>query len=169
MNFKLQPGDRIISRCITGVSQYFSDGIAWWLHSNWSHTIPVVSETEVLDISWPKPKIVPASTFLSGDYKVKVLRPCFTLTPNQVIIWENTINDLLNQRYDLESYAGFILNDAGLQNSKRVNCAEGTLICDKTIGLLPNYDGRLVSPQSYENFANAGLFNVIYDGTCKNI
>ena len=167
MDLKLQAGDRIISRRVTGPIQYFSGAIAWWLHSNWSHVVPVIDGSNCLDILWPKPKIVPVSTFLTGDYKVKVLRPVIALTSKQVITWRNTIDDLLKQKYDLESFAGFILNDPDIQNYKRVNCAEGTLICDKTIGLLSNYDGRLVSPQTYENFANAGLFNIVYDGECK--
>jgi hypothetical protein len=32
--------------------------------------------------------------------------------------------------------------------------------------MFPNYDGALVSPQTIEDFATAGLFTVLYEGNC---
>ena len=159
---KVQTGDRILSRRKTDYLRYFSSAIAWWLHSNWSHVVPVINAEECLDILWPKPKIVNPSMFLSDDYRIAILRPKFQLSDDQILLWHSTAEGLLNQKYDLESFAGFILDDPKIQNPRKVNCSEGTLICDKSIGLLAEYDGRLVSPQTYEDFAIAGLFNIIY-------
>ena len=159
---KLQTGDRILSRRMTGSIKYFSSCLAWFLHSNWSHVVPVIDENNCLDILWPKVKVVPNKTFLSSDYRIMILRPKVQLTDEQKETWVKTTNKLYGEDYDLESFAGFLLDKPSIQNPNKVNCAEGCLLCDKSIGFLTNYNGRLVSPQTYENFAMAGMFDIIY-------
>ena len=158
----LKAGDRILSRRITGAVQFFSMGLAWFLHSHYSHVVPVISQERCIDILYPKPKPVHSSVFMCPDYTIKILRPKFQLSVEQIDMWTFVANGLLNYCYDLESFEGFLLDNADIQDPKKVNCAEGTLICDKSIGLLTEYNGHLVSPQTYEDFSHAGLFDVIY-------
>ena len=158
----LRTGDRILSRRITGPIKYFSNCLAWFLHSNWSHVVPVIDSNVCLDILWPKSKIVSNSIFLSPDYKIMILRPRIEFTVEQNIKWIAAANLLSGEEYDLESFAGFLLDKPSIQNCSKINCSEGCLICDKSVGLLTNYDGHLVSPQTYEDFATAGMFDIIY-------
>jgi hypothetical protein len=158
---QLQIGDVIVSRRLTGFQVIGSAAIAWWLHSTWSHVMPVLANGMVLDITMPSPKIVNSSIFISPDYKVRVFRPIVALTEDEKTTWCNMADALVLKKYDLESFGGFILDDPSIKDSKKVNCAEGTLLCHKAIGRLMNYDGRLVSPQTFDDFACGGLYTVV--------
>ena len=117
----LRTGDRILSRRITGPIKYFSNCLAWFLHSNWSHVVPVIDSNVCLDILWPKSKIVSNSIFLSPDYKIMILRPRIEFTVEQNIKWIAAANLLSGEEYDLESFAGFLLDKPSIQNS----CSKG--------------------------------------------
>jgi len=160
----LRMGDRILTKRVTGIAQYFSSGIALKLNSRYSHVVPVLSAVKVLDIAWPKPKRVDAAHFLQGDYRVKILRPLRTI---KLAAWELAAFRILQQRYDLLSFAGFLTNDGKVQDTRRVNCAEGMLLMDQAGGFLTSCDGRLISPKSYDRLSTpeAELFEVIYEGT----
>lgn len=161
---QLQPGDRILTKRMKGPAAIFSEAIAWWLHSRWSHILPVVSETEAVNIIWPAPHFAEVAHFTGGDYRWKVLRPT---VPFDRTAWLRTAIGLKRFDYDLESFGGFLTNDGKFQNARQINCAEGVWMCDRAAGLLAEHDGRLISPQSYDDFAAAGLFEVIYEGGAK--
>lgn len=158
---KLQIGDRLLTKRIAGLPLLLSEAIAWWLHSKWSHIVPVLSETECLNITWPKPKVIPIKHFTSGDYEYKILRPIKNLTDDDKANWLITADEIRLQNYDTKSFLGFITNNSHIENSKRANCAEGTLYMDINSNIIPMCDVRLISPQSYENFATAGMFVII--------
>ena len=158
-----QPGYRILTRRIKGPAALFSSLLAWWLNSHYSHIVPVLSETECLNIVWPRPKVVPVEHFLDGSYQVKILRPVRPLTDNQVQRWLETAAVVERMEYDLESFGGFLANDGTVQDPKRVNCAEGTLMMDWSAGLMTGHDGDLISPQTYIEFARAGVFKPVFE------
>jgi len=158
----LQIGDRVLTKCQKGYKAIGSELIAWWLHSRWSHIMPVVSEDgDVLDITIPRPKIVSLKEHCNGAYRMVILRPVTPFDENQKKWFKGMAECLAGREYDLISFVGFLRN-ANTQDPSKVNCAEGTLLCDQAAGLLTSHDGKLISPQSYDDYATAGLFKVIY-------
>lgn len=160
----LQSGDRLLTKRIKGPYKFFSEAIAWKLNSEFSHVVPVFDEFNCLNIIWPEPEWADNRHFFTGDFRVLVLRPALPLTDKQTVRWRRAVIEVRKKKYDLKSFAGFASNK-DTQNPRQVNCSEGTLYCDRAMGLLMRPDtARLISPQSYKNFADAGLFNIIYEG-----
>jgi len=162
----LQIGDHVLTKCEKGWRAIFSELIAWWLHSKFSHVMPVVSESgDVLDITLPKPKITSLAEWFNGNYRVMILRPVTPLTTSEQIKFISTAQQIRSRDYDLKSFLGFLENNP-TRDPKKINCAEGTLLCDQSAGILVHHDGVLISPQSYDDYADGGLFQVIYGCNC---
>src|ERR1039457_6236994 len=103
---KLQAGDRMITRTLSGFNAPFSSAIAWWLHSKWSHAVPILSESTAINITlFGITQVDIASTFFTGDHHVKILRP---LKPIDLQAWQLAGLKVLTKQYDLLSFAGFI-------------------------------------------------------------
>jgi hypothetical protein len=153
----LQPGDRLLLLR----RNWFSRAIAWWLSSEWSHVAPVTNPTDCLEASWPNVRRSEIANYLDGRYTVAVLRPRMPLTAVQVNAWLRTGDSLIGIQYDIRSFWGF-LTGRGEQSGGRVNCTEVLLAMDQAAGLLTDRSSLLVSPQSYAEFAAAGLFDVIW-------
>ncbi len=162
----LQIGDRVLTKCEKGWRAIFSELIAWWLHSKHSHVMPVIStDGQILDITLPRPKITSLVEWFSGKYRVTILRPVAELTAAQQRKFIETAQQIQSRDYDLESFVSFLANSP-TRDPRKINCAEGTLLCDQAAGMLVNCDGVLISPQSYDDFATAGMFMMIYSDSC---
>ena len=110
----LQIGDRVLTKCQKGYKAIGSELIAWWLHSRWSHIMPVISESgDVLDITLPKPKIVSLKEHCTGAYRMVILRPVVPFTDEQKYKFVEMARTIKGQNYDLVSFIGFLKNLAG--------------------------------------------------------
>jgi len=155
----LQPGDILVT---LGRSP-LAAGIAWWTHAEFSHVMPVVDGGMVIDMKWPRAEVLDPNTL---KYKRVVhLRRTVDLTENQRKLWCIVGRDLARPgQYDLASYFGW-LTSTGSHSHRRTNCAEATLRCCQAIGDLETRTDRLISPQSFIEYAHAGMYRVVKDFT----
>lgn len=153
----VRTGDRLLTLSKNPLSPL----LAWWLGCEYSHITAVVSPRLVLNITWPRPTIETIEEFLAKQRRVLHLRPATPFDSNQVKAWTERSNEILATEYDLLSFRGHLTNDGKAENHKKLNCAEAVLSLDHAAGLLRGRDFRLISPQSYVEFAAAGLFTVV--------
>jgi hypothetical protein len=99
--------------------------------------------------------------YLGGTHHVCLLRPRVPFTPEQGVAWMCAGREMIGKKYDIRSFWGF-LTGKGEQNGGRPNCAEALLTMDQAAGLLTERNMALISPQSYAEFASAGLFDIIW-------
>lgn len=151
----LQPGDRLLTLRPTVPSRL----VAWWLNGAYSHCAPIISE-QGTTIEARLPRIRYGSSHEYTGAKILHLRPAVPFTASQRTAWVLAGARLIGKRYDLLSIGGFLAGN-GAQHHSKPNCAELLLTMDHAAGLLQNRDYRLISPQSYAEFAAAGLFNVV--------
>ena len=155
-----RPGDRLL----TLRDEFYSRVVAWWTHSEWSHCTPILDELGTT-LEARLPRIGYGSVDDYAGATVLHLRPAEALTEAQMAAWVAAGEVLRGRRYDLLSLAGFIFGN-GLQHKSKPNCAELLLTMDHAAGLLLGRGDHLVTPQSYAEFAAAGLFTVVSDVTC---
>lgn len=153
----LRTGDRLLTLGKNPLSPL----LAWWLGCEYSHITPVMSRRLVMNITWPRPTIETIEEFLAKQRRVLHLRPTTPFNSDQGKAWTERGNEILATDYDLLSFKGHLANDGKAQNGKKYNCAEGVLSLDHAAGLLLGRDFRLISPQSYVEFAAAGVFVVV--------
>jgi len=155
----LQPGDILVT---LGRSP-LSIGIAWWTHADFSHVMPVVDGGQALDMKWPHPEVLDPNTLKFR--RVVHLRPTIALNKNQEYVWCTVARGMAKTgKYDLASFIGW-LTGTGSNSHRRTNCAEATLRCCKTIGDLGGRTDHLISPQSFIEYAHAGMYRVVKDFT----
>ena len=152
------PGDRLL----TLRNSVYSRAVAWWTHSEWSHCAPVLDELGTT-LEARLPRIGYGSVDDYAGATVLHLRPTVPFSEAQAQAWAMAGEVLRGRRYDLLSLAGFLLGN-GLQHQSKPNCAELLLTMDHAAGLLTGRDLHLISPQSYAEFAAAGLFTVVRKG-----
>ena len=158
MSTLYQPGDRLL----VASGQLGSRALRWWLNSAYSHVVPVLDVAgTTLEIRPPRPKFGSVAAYRAGKHRLLHLRPVVPWAPAQISAYLAAAEQLRVQRYDLLSFAGFLLNRPKIEDGKRVNCSEGMLVMDHAAGLLTGRTLALVSPQSYVEFASAGLFTII--------
>lgn len=153
-----QPGDRLL----VAADSIGSKALRWWLNSKYSHCVPVLNKHGLtLEIRYPRPHYGHANDYLDGKHRVLHLRPAVAWTPAQIEAYCAEVERIRRHKYDLLSFAGFLLNRPHIENPRRPNCAEGLLLMDHAADLLLGRGASLVSPQSYFEFAAAGAFVVV--------
>ena len=152
---RYQAGDRLL----TLRDNPFSKAVAWWLNGRYSHCVPILSE-EGLTLEARTPQIRFGRVSDYADATMLHLRPAVPFSEAQAKAWAAAGLALRGRGYDLKSLAGFLFGN-GTHDPERPNCAELLLAMDHAAGLLTGRDPHLISPQSYAEFAAAGLFRVV--------
>lgn len=152
--------DLVLVKHTKGFSGVLSNLICWWLNSEYSHCLPVISESGyVLNAGYPNIDISHLS-FYERDCKMIILRPTWSLSDEDINNYMKSIYWLKGCRYDLLSYLGFLSNKK-IQDMDSYNCAEAALFCYRSMNRFLSYDGRYVSPQTFIDFAHAGVFSIV--------
>jgi hypothetical protein len=158
-------GDRALIKKIRGFHA-LQETICWKINSRFSHVEPIISkEGDSVDATVPRLKRSNIKKYFNGQYRVWILRPLPKLTKEQAIKFAITTQLCIDMKYDLFSYLGFVINKP-LEHKGQLNCAELVLRADHSIGLLERHGGIFISPQSYVDFAMAGMFDIVYAEDC---
>lgn len=158
----LQCGDRVLVRTNSGLAGMVHTGISWWLNSVYGHIAVVInSKGDMVSATVPKVVKMNIKDYFDGKHTVLVLAPSVPFTALQQHRLYERATSLITTGYDYKSYFGFLFN-TGAHDSRRYNCSELVYECDKASGLFPEWDGTLVSPQSYMDFYIAGMFRKIF-------
>lgn len=152
MAFNLQAGDILL----TGKRNLFSRVLQWRLNGSYSHCMPMVSESKGLNTDILRnSRVQNVEKYFSGEFRVIRLRS--RIMDIDAFTLEASLLD--NLPYDIRSYAGFLVNK-NTEDPDKINCGEAALLCCHAGGILKDRTLDRISPQSFYEFAMAGLFEI---------
>ena len=160
MSDVLRTGDMLLTTVADGV---VSTGIRWRLNSDFSHCVPILAPGFTIEVYTPKARVETLSYFRGRDFVA--LRLVDELTPGEANNFAKMALMLRGIKYDLKSFLGFIANQ-NIQDRKKLNCAEGTLLCYQAAGRFLEREIGRVSPQSFYEWYKGGIFRKL-DVTIK--
>jgi hypothetical protein len=159
----LLAGDRVLIKKIRGFN-ILQELICWKTNSRFSHIEYILDYLgNSIDFRYPKSINSNIRVYFDGNWRVVLMRPNFEITPE----WVETANLLAGVPYDVISYIGFIENKM-IEDKRKINCAEGQLICDHIAGQFIKEQGRLISPQTYWDYMIAGKFDLVWSKDCPD-
>jgi len=157
----LQSGDIALIKKVQGF-RWLQESIAWWLNSEYSHCEPIIdSYGNSVDFTYPTNKASNIQKYFNGQWRVCIISPAVMLSQEQQEAFSDTIKGLVGTEYAPLDYLGFLINKP-VHEQGQYHCGSGTLAGCQAAGLLKRHSGAYISPQSFQEYTTAGLFNVVW-------
>ncbi len=161
---ELQDGDIVLVKQTKGLGWFISGTVMWWQNSDVASHVGVVIDAKNLKLydarMFQRSKIIDFVDFFNGQHTLQVLRYNPELTNEQKTIICGYLNDKIDIRYDVKSILSLLINK-NIENDKRLNCAEATILSYKSAGLFRKRTSKYIVPHTFWEYYIADRFTTV--------